>query len=121
MHFIRSIYPWASDGLTDATPHMMVVVNLGFNEGATECVDEIESFLEEVDLLSDPLRQNHILQEEWDLYYKETESGPKTLLTDEQIVPDYQWYAIKDHCDIPFAYHSLPALLEEFEEKEAGQ
>ena len=120
MHFIRSIYPWASDGCTDALPHMMVVVNLGFNEGSTDGdeVEDISTFLGEISLLDDPMKQNHILEEEWDLYYKQTDSGPKTLLMDDQCVPDYQWNAIKDHCDIPYAYHSLPALLEEYADLE---
>jgi len=120
MHFIRSIYPWCSDGCVDALPHMFVVVNLGFNEGSTEGeeVEEVSSFLDELSLLDEPLKQNHILEEEWDLYYKQTDSGPKTLLTDEVILPDYMWESIKDHNDIPYAYHSLPALLEEFSDIE---
>ena len=75
MHFIYSIYPWAAEGKCDAIPHMMVVVNLGFNEGSTEGdeVNEISSFLSEISLLDEPLKQNHILEEEWDLYYKKTD------------------------------------------------
>ena len=117
MHFVRYIYSWSKYPNTDALPDGRFVINLGFNQAsvAEEQVEQCAEIIDIIDLTGYACAQLDIPEEEWDLYYKETDSGPKTLLTEDVIYPDFVWESLKD-MDIKTVYYTEEQVIQILEE-----
>ena len=98
MKFVRSVYSWAQFPNPDAVPVGRFVIDLGWNNGCDldEVVEQVSEQVDYLELTENAPEQLEIPEDEWDLYYKETEEGPRTLLIDNNIYPDYIWDKLKE-------------------------
>ena len=106
------MYSWAQFANPDAVPVGRFVIDLGWNNGCDldDIVEQVSKEVDQLELTENAPEQLGIDEEEWDLYYKDTDEGEKTLLVDNTIYPDYIWDKL-DEMDIKTIYYSEDGTL----------
>ena len=128
MHFIRSVYYWASQGCVDVVPKGIIAVDLEDTADLTSDVREIGLALTSQGFFDDGCWQVGCTQEDVDLIVK-TSTHPKYgqmghTLSNDQIIPSWMFERLKEQPGLVISEHSIRDLecdecWEEFEEREA--
>ena len=128
MHFIRSVYYWASKGCPDAVPKGIITVDLEDTADLTSDVREIGLALTSQGFFDDSCWQVGCTQEDVDLVVK-TSTHPKYgemghTLSNDQIIPSWMFERLKEQPGLVISEQSIRDLecdetWEEYEESEA--
>ena len=128
MHFIRSVYYWASKGCPDAVPKGIIAVDLEDTADLTSDVREIGLALTSQGFFDDSCWQVGCTQEDVDLIVK-TSTHPKYgemghTLSNDQIIPSWMFERLREQPGLVISEQSIRDLecdetWEEYEESEA--
>ena len=114
MHFIRSVFYWASQGCTAAVPKGIIAVDLGDTADLSTDVKETGLALCSKGFFDDTTWQVGATQEDVDLILKliphEKYGEIGQTLSFDQIIPTWQYELIKQRPGLLVSEHSLADL-----------
>ena len=110
MHLIRICYFLASQGCPDAFPAGVIAVDLGFNEANMNDESKREWAIECAERCmfdNSSLQLGLTYQESQGLLHKEVGPHLSTSLSNDMIVADWQWEAMKKTPGLNYVEHSI--------------
>lgn len=123
MHFIRSVYYWASQGCPDATPAGIIAVDVGETFDLKTDLQELGYLLTSAGVFDDTCWQIGCTQENVDLVMKtvphETLGEVGTTLSNDQLLPTWQWEIIKEHTKVEVSEHGIDDYLDYLDPEQA--
>ena len=109
MHFIRSVYYWASKGCPDALPKGVIAIDLEDTEDLGSDVREIGLALTSQGFFDDTCWQVGCTQDDVDLVVKtiphETYGEIGHTLSNDQIIPSWQFELLKQQPGLAVSEH----------------
>ena len=95
MHLLHSVYYHASAGFPEAVPAGIIAVDLADTCDLTDSSSEIASALTSIGIFDDTAFLLGFSREDADLVRGSEDSPQFKYIVSNQIVPDYQWAALK--------------------------